>query len=102
MLFFNVFIFCVLKRRCLRTLTISLQLYFYQINFIQLFYENGRLKDKIYAIKNKNFESDIIRIRDFYFKKRSSWSGDFQQNANKIDFILKSVYNETLAENLTL
>ena len=31
-----------------------------------------------------------------------SWSGDFQQNANKVDFILKSVYIDTLAENLTL
>ena len=59
-------------------------------------------KDKIYAIKTKKIESDIIRIRDFYFKERPSWSGDFQQNANKIDFILKSVYIDTLAENLTL
>ena len=64
---FNVFIFCVLKKRCLRTLTINLKFNFYQINFIQWFYENGRSKDKMYAIKTKNFESDIIRIRDFYF-----------------------------------
>ena len=45
--------------------------------------------DKIYAIKTNNFVSDIIRVRDFYFKESPSWSGDFLQNANKIDFILK-------------
>ena len=28
--------------------------------------------------------------------------GDFQQNANKVDFILTSVYVETLAQNLIL
>ena len=27
-------------------------------------------------------------------------SADFQQNANKVDFILKSKYIETLAKNL--
>ena len=32
-------------------LTISLQLNSYQIHFIQWFYENGRSKDNIYAIK---------------------------------------------------
>ena len=90
------------KKRCFQILTISLQDNFYQINFIQWLYENGRSEDKIYAIKNNNFESDIIRVRDFYFKERPSWSSDFQQNANKVDFILKSVYIETLAENLTL
>ena len=63
---FSVFIFCVLKKRCLRTLTISLHLHFYQINFIQWFHENGRSKDKIYAIKTQNFESDIITIQNFY------------------------------------
>ena len=94
--------FCGLKKRCLRTLTISLKFNFYQINFILWFYENRRSKDKIYAIKTKKFESDIIRMRDFYFLEMASWSGDFQQNANKIDFILKSVYIETLAKNLTL
>ena len=31
----NVCIFCVLKKRCLQILTISLQVNFYQINFIQ-------------------------------------------------------------------
>ena len=99
---FNVFIFCVLKKRCLQILTISLQVNFYQINFIQWFYENGMSKDKIYAKKPNNFVSNIIRVRDFYIKERPSWSGDFQQNANKSDFILKNVHNETLAENLTL
>ena len=59
---FNVFIFCVLKKRCLQILTISLQINFYQINFIQWFNENGRSKDKIYSIKTNNFESDIIRV----------------------------------------
>ena len=83
-------------------MTLSLQVYFYHIDFIQCFYVNGRSKDKIYAIKTNNFESDIIRVRDFYSKERPLWSGDFQQNANKVDFILKSVYIETLAENLTL
>ena len=62
----------------------------------------GRSKDKIYAIKTNNFQSDIIRVRDFYFEERPSWTVDFQQNANKVDFILKSVKIETLAENLTL
>ena len=52
--------------------------------------------------KTNNFESDIIRVRDFYFLERPLWSGDFQQNANKVHFILKIVYIETLAENLTL
>ena len=59
---FNVFIFCVIKKWCLQTLTLSLQINFYQINFIQWFYEKGRSKDKIYVIKTNNFESDIIRI----------------------------------------
>ena len=36
------------------------------------------------------------------FLERPSRSGDFQQNENKVDFILKSVYIEVLAENLTL
>ena len=36
----NVFIFCVLKTQYLQILTISLQVNFYQINFIQWFYEN--------------------------------------------------------------
>ena len=63
---FNVFIFCVLKKRCLQILSISLQVNFYQINLIQCFSENGKSKDKIYAIKINNFECDIIRVRDFY------------------------------------
>ena len=63
----KVLIFCVLKKRCLQILTISLQVNFYQINFIQWFYENGRSKDKIYVIKTNNFESDIIRVRVFFF-----------------------------------
>ena len=42
-------------------------------------------------IKTINFESDIIRVPDFYFSERRSWSGDVQENANKADFILKSV-----------
>ena len=99
---FNVFIFCVLKKRSLQILTINLQFYFYQINFIQWFYENGRSKDKIYAIKTNNFESDIFRVRDFYFWERPPWSGDFQQNVNKVGFIFKSAYIATFAENLTL
>ena len=56
----------------------------------------------MYAIETNNFESVITRVRDFYFYERPSWSGDFKQNANKIDFILKSIYVETLAENLLL
>ena len=53
--------------QCLQILTISLQVNFYQINFSQWFYENEKSKDKIYAIKTNNFESDIIRVRDLYF-----------------------------------
>ena len=59
-------------------------------------------KTKFMQKNPNNFEYDIIRVRDFYFLERPSWSGDFQQNANKVDFILKIVYIETLAENLTL
>ena len=59
-------------------------------------------KRKIYAIKTNNFEPDI-RVRNFYFLERPSLSGDYQQNANKVDFILKSVHIEIIAENfLTL
>ena len=58
---FNVFILCVLKKRCLQIFTISLPINVYQINFIQWFYENGRSKDKSYA-KTNNFESDIFRV----------------------------------------
>ena len=29
--------------------------------------------------KNKNFDSDIMRVQDFsFFKESPSWSGDFQ------------------------
>ena len=87
---FNILIFCVLKKRCLQILTISLQVNFYQINLIQWFDEDGRSKDKIDAINTDNFESDFFKVRDFYFYERPSWSDDFQQNANKVDFILKS------------
>ena len=64
--FKRLYILCP-KKRCLQILTIILQVNFYQINFIQWFYENERSKDKIYAIKTNNFESDIIRVPDFYF-----------------------------------
>ena len=64
---FNVFIFCVLDKRCLQNLTISLQVNFYQINFIQWFNESGWSKNKIYAIKPNNLESAVIRVLDFYF-----------------------------------
>ena len=83
-------------------MTINLQVNFYQINLIQWFYEKWRSKDKIYAKTPNIFYSDIIRVRYFYFSARPSLSGDFQQNANKVDFILKSVHIETLPENLTL
>ena len=56
----------------------------------------------MYAIKTNNLESDIIKARDFYFQEKPPWSGDFKQNTNKVGFIFKSVYIETLAENLTL
>ena len=36
-----------------------------------------------------------MRVRDFYFYDNLSWSGGFQQNATKIDIILKSVFIET-------
>ena len=64
---FIVFILCVIKKQCIQILTISLQVNFYQINFIYWFYENGRSKDKLYATKTNNFESDIIRVWNFYF-----------------------------------
>ena len=57
----------MLQKQYPQFLTIRLQVNFYQINFIQWFYENGRSIDKICAIKTKNFESDIIRVRYFYF-----------------------------------
>ena len=64
--FSRFYILCP-KERCLQISTISVQVTFYQINFFQWFYENGRSNDKIYAIKTNNFESDIIRLRYFYF-----------------------------------
>ena len=38
-------------------------------------------------------------VRDVVFK---SLSDDFQQSANKVDFILKRVYIETLDQKFTL
>ena len=38
----------------------------------------------------------------FKFFESRSWSGDFQQNANKFDIIMKSVHIEILAQNLML
>ena len=90
-----MFLQCLLNKQCLQIWAISLQVNFYQIRY----YEKGRQIDKSYAIKTNNFESDIIGVRDFYFLESPSWPGDFQQNGNKIDFILKSVYIETFAEN---
>ena len=45
--------------------------------------------DEICAIKTNNFDSDIMRVRDFFFKESLSWSGDFQQNANKFTLFWK-------------
>ena len=56
----------------------------------------------MYAIETKYFESDIIRVRDLYSFESPTWSGDFHQNAKEVDFILRSVYIETSAENITL
>ena len=47
--------------------------------------------DKPYAIKSNNFDSDITRYRDCCFEEGLSWCGDFQQNANKVDFVLKDI-----------
>ena len=68
------------------------------------FYERGRSTDEIYEIKTNNVDSDIMRVRYFSFKESPSWSDDFQQNAKKVGFILKSVhvYMETFDQNLTL
>ena len=44
----------------------------------------------------------LLEYKISIFLERPSWSGDFQQNANKVEFILKIVYIKTLAENLTL
>ena len=44
-----------------------------------------------------------MRVLGFYFfLENPSWYVDFQQNANKVDFILKNVYVETLVQNLIL
>ena len=44
---------------------------------------------KPYAIKTNNIiDSYITRDRDCFFQESLSWSGDFQQNANKDDLIL--------------
>ena len=58
--------------------------------------------DKTYAIKSNNFDSDITRDRGFYMQESPSWSCDFQQNANKNDFILKSGHSDIFAQNLIL
>ena len=47
------------------------------------------MKEEIYAIKTNNFNLVIMRVQDVYFQQSPPWSGDFQQNANKVDFILK-------------
>ena len=33
--------------------------------------------DEIYAIETNNFNSDIMRVRDFFFEESLSWFGDF-------------------------
>ena len=45
-----------------------------------------------------NFESDFMRVWDFCFSVSPSLYSGFQRNANKIDFILKSVHFEILAQ----
>ena len=42
-----------------------------------------------------------MRVQDFFFQWSPSWSSEFQQNANKVDFIFESEYIETLYQNLT-
>ena len=54
------------------------------------------------SVISEQADSDISRDRDCYFEDSSSWSGDFQQNANKVGFILKSWRSETFAQNLLL
>ena len=53
-------------------------------------------------MKTNKFYSDIMRVRYGCFSESPSWSGDFQRNTNNIDFIMKSVYIETLDQNVTL
>ena len=71
--------------------TTSLLVNFYQINSIQWFYERRISTDDIYAIKtNTLWEYELS-----FVKKDVQRSGYFQQNVNKVNFILKSEYIET-------
>ena len=38
--------------------------------------------DEIYEIETNDFDSDIMKVWDFFFQDSPSWSGDFQQNPN--------------------
>ena len=53
-------------------------------------------------MKLNNFDSYITRDQYRYFKECTPWSGDFQQNAHKVDFILKSGHRDIFAQNLIL
>ena len=58
-------------------------------------------KDKIYAIKTNNFDYDIMRVRYFYFNIRHCLViFSKTQIILKVDFILKSIFIDTLAQNL--
>ena len=67
--------------------------------FFKWFYERGRSIDKTYAIKSNNFDCEITKDRDWFFLGKS---GDFQQIANKLDFILKSEHSDTFAQNIII
>ena len=53
-----------------------------------------------YLLVAAPFDSYIMRVLDFLFQDSPSWSGDFQQNANNVDFLFKSAYIETFDQNL--
>ena len=66
-----------------------------------MIYERGRTRDEIYAIEINNFDSDIMKIRDIFFKKVHHGL-IFNRTPKKADFILKSAYIETLDKHLTI
>ena len=95
------FVFCLLQKQCLDILTISLQVNLYENNFIQWFYWKGRSIYKIYEIKTINFESDIIRVRNFHYRNVCYGMVIFSKTQIKLTLFWK-VYIETLAKNLIL
>ena len=73
---------------------------------VRLILSNDFMKEwsiaKTYAIKTNNL---ILILREYeiaIFRKVRHGFGDFQQNANKVDFILESGYSETFCSKFNI